>query len=216
MKQIRRILITLCLIVSLFCISTVSVKGDNLKTYSDDGKYNYTTVTETIDKISQSTIHIKNEGFATRNGVDYPLTNHIMVADFSTDEDIKIVSWAVKNRDNTGFTRMAIKDIGEDYEKNHPGYIVLAGINADQYYMYFGTQLLVDSTDYFKNQSVYPLVADGENWFLRSPYGDSYISNTVGFKNDGSKNPLVYGRRTDLGMFIHVYDDNQNEIGTVF
>ena len=46
----------------------------------------------------------------------------------------KIVNWAIQDSPNS-FKRATIMDIARDYEEKHPGWIVLGGINADQYAM---------------------------------------------------------------------------------
>lgn len=210
MKKFNKVFLILISIFVISCIININVYGE-VKTTSDDGKFNYTTVSEDVTQITPSTTYIKNTGFTTRSGVDFDQVNHIFVADYKKGEDIKVVSWAVKNADNTGFAYRTIKSIGEDYERTHPGYIVLCGINSDQYYMSFGTNLLTDSTDYYRPQSVYPMVSDGDNLFLISPYGERLINNTVGFPNNGDR--LVYGAREIKGFFIHVYNDKNEEIG---
>jgi len=213
MKKISKLVFMLLSVLVFTVAITIDAGAKEVTTKSDDKNYNYTTVSEEITSISASTTHIRNHGYTTRNGTKYNQINDLFVLDYSKGEDVKVVSWAVQNYDGTGYLYRTIKSIGEDYEKNHPGYIVLCGINSDQYYMKFGTRLLEDSTDYYRPQTVYPMVADGENWFVIGTYKDTYINNTVGFKNDGSSIALEYGARSVKGFYIHIYNEQKEEIG---
>ena len=106
-----------------------------------------------------------------------------------TGEDAKIVTWAVN--DKTGFQRKTISNIARDYEAKHPGWKVVGGINADQYYTKYGTGITSDGSDYFYPQPYYPMIADYEKWFAvtATPANNGHI---VGFTNDGSIDQLLY------------------------
>ena len=196
-------------LVLLFSFSFIhfSLHANEVTTKTDDGAYYYTTVSEEKKAISESTTWIENTG-KTKNGDQL---NHIFVADFKKNENIKIATWAISDGTNYGFARTDLKKIAEDYEKNNPGWIVLAGVNADQYYPKYGTARGTDGSAQYYPQTYYPLISNGDNWFVINPYGN--CGNVVGFKNDNSDNQLVYGNRTVAGFFLHIYDKDNNYVG---
>ena len=208
-KSIKR-LIFLCLFILLF-VSMTSVNATEVTTTTDDKKYNYTTVSEDVTNIIDNVEYIKNTGYTKRSNTKYNQINHVFVMKNNTETETKIATWAIPNDNGSGFKRLTLKEIAEDYQKQHPGWIVLAGINADQFYFRFGSKLGADGSAYMQPQPYYPMVSGGDNWFAINPYGSS--NNVVGFKNDGSTNPLVYGSRSIKGLYIYVYDDNDNIVG---
>ena len=80
--------------------------------------------------------------------------------------------------------------IAEDYEEKHPGWIVVAGINGDQYYTKYGSGLGADGSFYYPNQPYYPMIIDGERRFPVTPTGNS-ASNYVGIANNNSNDSFV-------------------------
>ena len=211
MKTIKKIIL-LNIVIMLLLTFSYTVSSTEITVKTDDGSYNYTIQEEIKTNITDNCYYIKNIGYTTRSSKKYDQVNHIFVADFKKNSDnIKIATWAIQAEDGTSFKRETLLDIAKDYEAKHPGYIVLGGVNADQFYFRFGTQLGANGSAYMQPQPYYPMVASGENWFSINPYGGTY--NVTGFKNDGSNNPLVYGNRTIKGLFIHIYDEDMHEIG---
>ena len=206
-KIIQKSLVLVLIFLSLFLLGHISVHAKEVTTKTDDNAYYYTTISEEKVQVSRSTTWIENTG-KTANGSQL---NHVMVADFKAGETIKIATWAVKDGTNYGFTRTDLKKIAEDYEKNNPGWIVLAGVNADQYYPKYGTSRGTDGSAQYYPQTYYPLISNGDNWFVINPYGN--CGNVAGFKNDNSDNQIVYGNRTVAGFYLHVYDRDNNYLG---
>ena len=207
MKIMKRFISFIIVLLFLFSFMHLSTNAKEVTTKTDDGKYYYTTVKEDVVKVSESTTWIENTG-KTVNGDQL---NHVFVADFKKNENIKIATWAISDGTNYGFARTELKKIAEDYEKNNPGWIVLAGVNADQYYPKYGTQRGVDGSAQYYPQTYYPLTSNGDNWFVINPYGSP--NNVVGFKNDKSDNQLVYGNRSVAGFYMHLYDKDRNYLG---
>jgi len=211
MKKISKIICANLILIIAFVLacSLFYTKADTVKT--DDSQYNYTTTNETTRELVSGVDYTVNTGYTTRSSTQYDQRVNIFTADFSENSNIKIATWNSLNTTGTGFTRRALLDIAKDYEKNNPGWVVLAGINADQYYQKTGTGLGTDGSVMYQPQPYYPMISNGENWFVATPYG--YSSNVAGFKNDGSKTPLVNGARTNKGFYIHIYDSKNQEIG---
>ena len=203
----KKILSFIFVLLFSFLFVRVSLHANEVTTKTDDGAYYYTTVSEEVTKVSESTTWIENTG-KTKNGDQL---NHVFIADFKKNENIKIATWAVSDGTNYGFTRTDLKKIAEDYEKNNPGWIVLAGVNADQYYPKYGTSRGTDGSASYYPQTYYPLISNGDNWFVINPYGN--CGNVAGFKNDNSDTQIVYGNRSIAGFYLHIYDRDNNYLG---
>lgn len=209
MKSLKKILLVLVFTFVLFGSLFTVVSADTVT--NDDGKYNYTTENENIREIAGGVEAIVNTGYTTRGKTNYAQRVSLFSADFSKNSDIKIATWASLNASKTGYIRHGLLDIAKDYEANNPGWVVLAGVNADQYYQKVGTGLGTDGSFLMQPQPYYPMLSNGDNLFVATPYG--YSSNMIGFKNDGSIKPFVRIKSENKGLYIHVYNDNNEEVG---
>ena len=209
-KNLRRVLLVL-LFLFIVCglINGSKVNAATVKT--DDGQYNYTTVSEKETELAYGANFYYNLGYTTRSGTKYDQRVSVFVCDTATNSDVKVATWNILNDTNDGFTRRGLLEIAKDYEKHNPGWKVLAGINADQYFPTFGTGLGTNGSSLFVPSAYYGQIANGENWFVSSPYNNP--NNIVGFKNDGSTKPFVNGARTDRGIYLFIYDKDGNEVG---
>lgn len=203
MKNIKRILLTslICVFsISLFVFSTKNVNA----TKSDNGKGNWTP-TETITQNVLGMEHLSVYGNANDTK-----PQHINVLSMKTDGySSKLVTWSVTSGNNK-YTRQTLDVIAKDYEEKHPGWIVVGGINADQYTTGYGSDIGAGSA-YFTPQTYYPLIMDGES---RIPYTvlNSY-GNHVGFANDGSSDSLVAASPV-IGYVLHSIDENGQILAT--
>lgn len=181
--------------------------------YTDDQKYNYTSTSSTETEIYGGTKFIEEKGYSMRGQTKSDQEVFLLSQKSDASKGMKVVTWAIYNSEselsNLAFSRAPLGKIAEDYEKNHPGWKVLGGINADQYFFKYGKKLGVDGSDLFMNQPYYPMISDGENWFTNNATGIN--SNVVGFKNDGSTEPLVYGQRERTGLKLSIYNE-QHEV----
>ena len=113
-----------------------------------------------------------------------------------SSKDVKIATWA--NLNNHRWTLTTVKNLIGDYEIHHPGWKVIAAINGD----FFD----INAYNNFPYQTSGAVVADGEHY-------KTSTGPIVGFRNDGSTNPLVGNKvvkRTDK-MILAIYND-QGEI----
>ena len=211
-KVLKTLLFTMMILTGLF-MSTNSKAS--VTTYVYDGAYGYTTESEEVFEIVDGVKHIINHGTSiSDNGktLKEGRINHVFVADIKNNESLKMVTWAVEKEDKSGFFRCSLLDIAKDYEEKHPGWIILAGANADQFYTGFGTGLGSNGTDYYAPQPYYPYVSDGDNLFAISPYAN--CNNVAGFKNNRDDVQIEYGQRSIKGLYVHVYDDKGIELGS--
>ena len=211
-KVLKTLLFTIVILTGLF-MSTNSKAS--VTTYVYDGAYGYTTESEEVFEIVDGVKHIINRGTSISDSgktLKEGRLNHIFVADIKNNDSLKMVTWAVKKEENNGFFRCSLLDIAKDYEEKHPGWIILAGANADQFYTGFGTGLGNNGTDYYAPQPYYPYVSDGDNLFAISPYAN--CNNVAGFKNNRDDVQIEYGLRSIKGLYVHVYDENNNKLGS--
>ena len=209
-KRFLLVFMAFVLVFSAFFFVRVNASED--KVLTDKGDYNYTTVSEVSRELATGATYITNTGYTTRNSTNYDQRVNIFTADVASNSDLKVATWNILNESNTGFKRGALLDIARDYEKHNPGWVVLAGINADQYFPTFGTGIGTNGSFLYVPSAYYGQISNGENWFVSSPYNNP--NNIVGFKNDGSAKPFVNGARSVKGFYIHVYDENMNEVGS--
>ena len=183
--------------------------------YDDSGTVSYEQVKTDIKDLYGHASFIKESGKTTRSNANYP--QNIKALTMKTNNQAKLVAWAIPNSKNDGFIRRPVSDIARDYEAKHAGWSVIGGINADQYATKYGENLSAEGSDYFYPQPYYPMIADYEKWFSVPvlPYG---AGNIVGFLNDGSNDQLLYQKTTwnyngidkagISGLFLSIIDDN--------
>ncbi|MCM1513769.1 MAG: phosphodiester glycosidase family protein, partial [Anaeroplasma bactoclasticum] len=82
-------------------------------------------------------------------------------------QDVKLAVWTYSS--TSGYEKKTLAAIGEDYEKNHPGWIVLGGVNAEGYY---------------NDEPTNAIVQDGE--VIRKDVSAEAFKELIGFKADGS------------------------------
>lgn len=216
--KIKKILILflMLLYISIGCVINVEAAEKGKTYYNDSGSHNFTSDIVEQKEIATNTTFIHDSGYSTRsnNNIDQEL--FIMLQDSNASEGVKVVSWGGYNEEHTVSTalpRMTLAKIAEDYEKNHPGWKVVGGINADQYCWGYG----VESTsgyDILENRPYYTMKADGENWFSHHFMG-GVSTNLVGFLNDGNQQ-IVYNANVSevTPIFkLNVYDENNNLLG---
>ncbi|HHU56570.1 MAG TPA: phosphodiester glycosidase family protein [Acholeplasmataceae bacterium] len=209
-KSLRKILISSLLFVLALFIS-VNVNASEV-TDLEGTKYYVESVKESNELaygVKQET-HISYSSVAPGHGSGnadgykgsgqlvpneyYP--QQVNILEVPSNENIKITPWAVVEPFN--WTLSTVKQMIRDYEKNNPGYRVIAAINGD----FFDIQAT-------KNFPRTPsgMHVSGGNFYKSS------ATNTVGFKNDGSDKPLlgnVKAERT-AKMQLDIYNEN-NEI----
>lgn len=199
MKKIRKIF--LCIILLCSCIYITTMQISYAKVASDFG------------------LNIKSETSSNKYGVNY---NHLDVSiNGSTDKNVnffsmktdgvnsKLVTWAKTSATRDKIDNATLTSLASDYQKNHPGWIVVAGINADQWYYQHAGE---DKGGWFHygGQSYYPFTMDGQNLFTINPLGGR--GNGIAITNNAN-NPII-GISNSQGIELQIYDKNDNLIYT--
>lgn len=194
MKKLKHIYILLFIgLIFLFLAQNYSLKANQVYK-SDNNNATWTVMdktTKTINGVTHSLMYGESTDISEISKGNQKVNVFEMQADGINS---KFVTWAISGK--TSYTRAGLSNIAKDYEKNHPGWMVVAGINGDQYYDKYGSGLGVDGSFYYYNQPYYPMIIDGERRFPITPTGGS-SSNYVGFTNDGSKKSLVESSTLD-------------------
>lgn len=208
MKQIKRIYISI-LVIFLFLSANIFVFAEENIYTNDDNSATW--------KIKEQEINY-NSGvkhtlmYGTTTDIAYQSEGNQMVNAFEMKTDgitSKLVTWAIQSGKG-GYGRSGLSNIAKDYEEEHPGWIVIAGINGDQYYPKYGSGLGVDGSFYFPNQPYYPMIIDGERRFPITPTGNS-ANNYVGIANNDSINSFINASSLST-LKIEVLDENDNII----
>lgn len=187
MKTIKHIYIII-IIAFLLTISSFTINA-NSKIYSDDNSASWEVGEKTVNNIGNLT-HTLMYGTSTDTTQQTQGNQKVNVFEMKTDGiNSKLVSWAMQTGKGS-YARNGLSIIAEDYEEKHPGWIVVAGINGDQYYTKYGSGLGADGSFYYPNQPYYPMIIDGERRFPVTPTGNS-ASNYVGIANNNLNDSFV-------------------------
>ncbi len=204
MKIIKHTYILLILFVICAFVNSTYVSA-NQKFTSDDNSATWQVNeknTQTIGSLTHSLMY----GTSTDTTQQSVGNQKVNIFEMKTDGiNSKLVTWAMQTGKGS-YTRNGLSIIAEDYEEKHPGWIVVAGINGDQYYTKYGSGLGVDGSFYYPNQPYYPMIIDGERRFPITPTGNS-SSNYVGIANNGSKDGFVEASELDC-IKIEILNEN--------
>ena len=202
-KNLKRIMfiftLSLC-IFSLTCFMTktnINASENYLETVSENGKGSWTPSEITSQNLYGMTYThmLGNTKAATYNN-----DQQINVFSMKTDGVYsKLVNWAYQDR-TYGYRKATLDVVAKNYEETHPGWIVLGGINADQYAV---RAQYINKVPMFP-APFYPLIMDGERRFAYGLTGNS--NNYVGVTNDPN-NPFIYESNIK-GYYLYTVDEN--------
>ncbi len=101
------------------------------------------------------------------NANDTKLERNVYTYTLKQTSYAHLATWTMSNPDD--YTRVDLKTIAEDYEKNHPGWVVLGGVNAEGYY---------------NDELTNAFIQDGD--VIRKDVSAEAFKKLIGFKEDGS------------------------------
>ncbi len=111
-----------------------------------------------FQEYKMDTSYIADDQKVTRNVYTYTLTK---------SEDVHLATWTYASKD--GYSLRSLLDIARNYEENHPGWIVLGGVNAEGFY---------------EGELTNAFVQDGD--VIRKDVSAEVFKELIGFKKDGS------------------------------
>lgn len=208
MKIFKRIYISMLLILMLLSTNTLIFAESSI--YTSDNNNATWKIKEQEVNYNSGVKHTLMYGTTTDKA--YQTEGNQMVNAFEMKTDgitTKLVSWAIQSGKG-GYGRSGLSNIAKDYEEEHPGWIVIAGINGDQYYPKYGSGLGVDGSFYFPNQPYYPMIIDGERRFPITPTGNS-ASNYVGIANNNSADSFINSSPLST-LKLEILDENDEVV----
>lgn len=201
----------------LFCfliLWNINIKADDVY-YNDDKSAYYKPVEVLLEGSYDYTNYQKIKALTGYNGEESNQLIYTYVQ--KQTKDSKVVTWGVK-KDSGKLENANLPYIAIDYEANHKDWIVVGGVNADQYTTGFGTNVASSGKDFYSPQTYYPLICDYEGWFAVTaiPY---YGHNIAGFLQNGESDPIVSGSASlnngEIkleGLYLYVLDEDGNRI----
>ena len=201
----------------LFCfliVWNINIKADDVY-YNDDKSAYYKPVEVLLEGSYDYTNYQKIKAVTGYNGEESNQLIYTYVQ--KQTKDSKVVTWGVK-KDSGKLENANLPYIAIDYEANHKDWIVVGGVNADQYTTGFGTNVASSGKDFYSPQTYYPLICDYEGWFAVTaiPY---YGHNIAGFLQNGESDPIISGSASlnngEIkleGLYLYVLDGDGNRI----
>lgn len=212
--KIKRIFI---IILLTFIVITFNYEVKvNATSTNDAGTTSYSVSKTSLSQNSLYTSFKFDEGTTTTSGKSTP--QHVFVFNQKQTSNSKVVTWAM--RDDAGkLRRNTVAGICADYEATHPDWKVVGAINADQYITGWGTDIGGKGQDHYYPQPYYPMIADGEGWFIITGMPSAGGSNFVSIRQDGRLDPLDNGSSNIrvgnvkvAGLFLYIIDEEGNKL----
>ena len=212
----RIIAIFIIVFLSIICIP---FKSTALEATDDANKATYTTTSTSMKGITNYSGCVYTSDYGTCLGKNIHVS--LLTQNCNVDTNYsKLVTWAIPNDEGSNFTRATVAKICADYEKRHPGWLVMGGINSDQYTLGFGTGLGADGKHPFSVQPYYPLICDNEKWFSNTWFagGEGSNGNFVGITNRGEIDPLNHviasSAQAKTTFTCQILDEYDNVVAT--
>lgn len=192
-KSYRNVL-KFSLIILILLFVNVIVYG---KEYTEISTGRYSVEERIMDNILPYDIkHFKDLSTSSFDSNQTIRNQQVNVLTIPSNLDIKVTPWAYIQKSRWNLA--PVTKIITDYEANNPGYKVIAAVNGD----FFDINA--------KNN--FPYVPEGVHAANGNFYKSSF-TNSVGFKNDGSKDSLIGNEAFERSakMQLDIYNDN-NEV----
>lgn len=199
-RTIRVLMLFVLGILLYGAISTnlVSFYAENEKTTSD-----YATYQEeerlVMNQLGYGVEHIKVSGLSSTNRCNNDTSANelsqqvINVLSVPSQQNVRIINYTYPN--SQGWNRQTLSKFVQRYEADHPGWVVLAGVNGDFY-------------DWKAHDPALPYHTTGttlsDEELLRA-----VESKSVGYKNDGSTTPFIIDENLKFTTYhvLTVYDE---------
>ncbi|HHU56252.1 MAG TPA: phosphodiester glycosidase family protein [Acholeplasmataceae bacterium] len=192
-KTLRRFSISILFVLLL--VFSINVFSSDV-TYFAGGRY-YVSERIAENNLPYGIKHYKDIAFSSVTENSNYRPQQVNVLEIPSSDNIKIIPWA--DISPSKWNLSPLTKIVSDYEKNNPGYKVVAAINGDFF-------------DIDKEEN-FACVPEGVHIAHGNLYKSSHkpAANIIGFKNDGSNHPLVGNvpfERSE-NMFLDIYQDEK-------
>ena len=184
-------------ITILFTLVFVLISFTNVNAISFDNVKVVKNEEEVLENGVIYNYQVINSGYGTNSKLDRNVFTYTIPA---ASSKVKLATWTYS--DPQGYSVQNLMTIAEDYEKNHPGWMVIGGINAEGY---------VNSNDgYSKYELTNALVQDGD--VIRKDVSSEETKELIAIANDRSYtvkrvpevslNPFLYLYEGDFGSNV--------------
>ena len=192
-KKLGFFILTLALVFSFSCgISTKAAQEGYREIDEAVTSYVYSNM-------QASTQHIEtiNNGNTDPKNANYYWNPHtVHWVDFDTSSEVKVVTYSGSNADK--WKQLTTRQAAADWEKNNPGWIVLAGINGD-FFENSGKTTYQPTNNFMQNGDMYrPEKSSATNRF------------NIGWNEDGSV--IIGDPSVSSDIYLRVYNDEKTEI----
>ena len=193
MKKISLFILSFVLVFSFFAkISLRAASSDYKEASEAETKNVFGSMTANTQRIE--TI---NNGTQDTSSTKYFWNNHtVHWVDFDPSNDVKVVTYSGSNQDK--WKQMTTRQAAADWEKNNPGWIVVAGINGD-FFENSGATTYQPTNNFMQGGDMY-----------RAEKSSASNRFTIGWKDDGSV--IVGDPAVSSDIYLRIYDDNKEEI----
>jgi hypothetical protein len=193
MKKISLFILSFVLVFSFFAKISLSAASSDYKEASEaETKNVFGSMTANTQRIE--TI---NNGTQDTTSTKYFWNNHtVHWVDFDPSNEVKVVTYSGSNQDK--WKQMTTRQAAADWEKNNPGWIVVAGINGD-FFENSGATTYQPTNNFMQGGDMY-----------RAEKSSASNRFTIGWKEDGSV--IVGDPAVSSDIYLRIYDDNKEEI----
>ena len=193
MKKISLFILSFVLVFSFFAKISLSAASSDYKEASEaETKNVFGSMTANTQRIE--TI---NNGTQDTSSTKYFWNNHtVHWVDFDPSNEVKVVTYSGSNQDK--WKQMTTRQAAADWEKNNPGWIVVAGINGD-FFENSGATTYQPTNNFMQGGDMY-----------RAEKSSASNRFTIGWKDDGSV--IVGDPAVSSDIYLRIYDDNKEEI----
>ena len=194
-KNLRRVLLVLLFLFVVFAsINLARVNAATVKT--DDGQYNYTTVSEKETELADGATFFYNLGYTTRSNTKYDQRVSVFVCDTAKNSDVKVATWNILNETNDGFTRRGLLEIAKDYEKHN---VIIASSDNNNKKTYNLIKEEEEKSNFKYNEKDFELINE-----------NIYIKYLLIYNNNKINNKLYKLLISILDMFDIIIKDNMD------
>ena len=174
-----------------------SVQSFNKSTYQVKDRTDHEALDyglEHIRDVAESSTQIERNG---KGNLDPQVVNVLTVP---SRKDVRVVNWSYSTK--AVWNKATVTQMAEDYERTHPGWVVLAGVNGD----FFD----INGNAPLPYQSGGVTVSNGD---VVRPIPNG---NNIGFTNSGDSNTMIGGNKIEFSEahHLHIFDENDNVIAT--
>ena len=197
MKKILNKLLCLALIVTFVCFGGIVLAEEKSQVKVLGATFEVVSNVKTVD-LGYGITHIKDVAKSSKKEDGELLSQSVNILEIPSVEDVRIVNWIYSTP--TSWTKQTVRAMANDFESKNPGWVVVAAINGD----FFD----IDGDDRrLPNQTNGVTVSMGETY---RPFTNA---QTIGFKNDGSSNSMVAGKKFEVSAhYLNIYDNDGNVI----